>query len=1301
MNHVTMKSENVFDTPLVFNDTLETSNIRNILLIDSLVSESQLFFDSANSNTFPIIYSYNSNRNDFSQLLDKKFSNLNLERISFVFHDNILNGKTFLNQELLFLETDISDDASTFSPNTQLLLDTIQKMDVKHIDFLACNSLNYSNWKGFYAMLTKQTNVIVGASNDKTGNLNYGGDWIMENTNENIVNTYFNSNIEEYVSTLAITISQNGGTIYIDQSGNIIRYQSNSTSGSWTTISSWPVTFVNSNPISGNILTISLFTNITISSTTVGTGTNGYFSTGSNYITYDGSNYTVTIDGVTSYPGLIRNGTSSTNGYHTITVQNIKSAMINSSTLGSSAAWICQSYFGKNIKNAVGYNAVTNLITINNCSNSGTIASTSFTGFICGKYFGYNANADITNCFNTGTNSGAAGTGGIVGPNLADSSGTVTISNCYNTNAFGSGGGGIASQEAASNGGNVTITNCYNTGAIGGSSGQGGGIVGYQAASNNGTITISNCYNTGAISATPGGGGGIAGSQFGYNTNNTCTITNCYNLGAISTTSTTVGGGGICGKQAGNNTSATYTPTIVISNCYNLGTIAAFCSGILGGQESTNSNIPSITITNCYSAYTSNAGSAITSMVESIPNNWPTPTQNNCYSTLQSAWNDGTANSSLTDYPTTLYSNNPGTTWTTVALNTPYVLSSFNSQIYSPNTVTTAGVNYTSSAGLFSGSSYSLISVNNDSVPSNVTISLTTGVLTVINNFTTNTYLEKVFVYKGTSPNYNTYNFNTFSLTLDLTNNIISQNGGTIYIDKSGNNIRYQSNSTSGSWTTISSWPVIFTNSNPVSGNILTISLFTNITISSTTVGTGTNGYFITGSNYITYNGTNKIVTIDGVTVGYLGFINNGASTINGYSNITVTNIKIAILNSSRLITTAPYGGWLCQSYFGKGSSNITINNCSNSGTTTGSSNSGCICGAYFGYNGTATITQCFNTGSVTFGSTGGIFGSNLADTGGNVTISNCYNTGNVGSNSGGICGLSAGSSNGTVNISNCYNSGNISGSGGGGGIAGYLFGTNTNQTCSISNCYNTGNISTSSSTTSGPGGICGRGSGYNSLTITYNPIIQITNCYNVGTIDASSNGILGGNGSAVPNNKPTINITNCYTLYTGSGTAITSMTAIYATITQTTCGNSSSWVDTTVNLYLTGTPTSLYVNNPGATWVTLASNTPYRLSSLNSISGISQTAGTTLGNTLVTIFGNSLAGTTSVTFGANPATNITVVNDTTITCKTPANSVGNVDVVVTRTNIGASNPIYFTYVEYPTIYMTGGSFKGTLLTFN
>ena len=55
-------------TKLVYNDTLDTTSIQNILLISSKVTESQLFFDSANSTTFPIIYSQNSAKNDLIEL---------------------------------------------------------------------------------------------------------------------------------------------------------------------------------------------------------------------------------------------------------------------------------------------------------------------------------------------------------------------------------------------------------------------------------------------------------------------------------------------------------------------------------------------------------------------------------------------------------------------------------------------------------------------------------------------------------------------------------------------------------------------------------------------------------------------------------------------------------------------------------------------------------------------------------------------------------------------------------------------------------------------------------------------------------------------------------------------------------------------------------------------------------------------------------------------------------------------------------------------------------------------------------
>jgi hypothetical protein len=47
-------------TPLVFSDSIDTSNMTNVLLIDSTIADKQIFYDSVNANTFPIIYSYNS-----------------------------------------------------------------------------------------------------------------------------------------------------------------------------------------------------------------------------------------------------------------------------------------------------------------------------------------------------------------------------------------------------------------------------------------------------------------------------------------------------------------------------------------------------------------------------------------------------------------------------------------------------------------------------------------------------------------------------------------------------------------------------------------------------------------------------------------------------------------------------------------------------------------------------------------------------------------------------------------------------------------------------------------------------------------------------------------------------------------------------------------------------------------------------------------------------------------------------------------------------------------------------------------
>jgi alpha-tubulin suppressor-like RCC1 family protein len=122
----------------------------------------------------------------------------------------------------------------------------------------------------YYGILTKVTGVTVGASNDRTGNIKYGGDWVMESTNQDIELIYFTQTIEYYqflldtgLFTLAIlsngTIYGCGANIY-GQLGN----KTNADSDSLVQMISMPT---NKTPLwisSGTFYTIVLMTDGTI-----------------------------------------------------------------------------------------------------------------------------------------------------------------------------------------------------------------------------------------------------------------------------------------------------------------------------------------------------------------------------------------------------------------------------------------------------------------------------------------------------------------------------------------------------------------------------------------------------------------------------------------------------------------------------------------------------------------------------------------------------------------------------------------------------------------------------------------------------------------------------------------------------------------------------------------------------------------------------------------------------------------------------------------------------------------------------
>ena len=83
-------------------------------------------------------------------------------------------------------------------------------------------------------------------------------------------------------------------------------------------------------------------------------------------------------------------------------------------------------------------------------------------------------------------------------------------------------------------------------------------------------------------------------------------------------------------------------------------------------------------------------------------------------------------------------------------------------------------------------------------------------------------------------------------------------------------------------------------------------------------------------------------------------------------------------------------------------------------------------------------------------------------------------------------------------------------------------------------------------------------------------------------------------------------------------------------------------------------------------------------------VTGVTPNTGPAAGGTPVTITGTNFISPVSVTFGGVAATNVVVVNSTTITATTPAHAAGAVDVVVTLQGIcsGLSGtlPNGFTY---------------------
>lgn len=535
-----------------------SSTITNILLIDNTVEQYEQFYYNCNKNTLPIIYNHLSNPDELFTVLTSNFKSI--DRLCFVFDEKICidNNNKFINNEPFFTDEDLTKtNIDNMSSNVKLIVNLCKKLNVKCVDYLACNSLKYSKWTNYYNKINMLTNgVIVGASANKTGNTNYGGDWMLESINLDVKLIYFTDGIINYTLTLGTTIDSTVLGNYADVNGYFYTTIVQNNDGSYY--------FIGEDPDTGNPLNydctfpvlIASTVQVTIKSLTI-TDANTYFICGANGIQFIGdTDAIITVTNVSGYPGLIQNGSIDANGdiqnvlpigtednplnpSNNIIVKSINMHIINSSLftdrLNNTCGWVCQNYFGCATFNPLYQYVPTSVV--QNCSSDGPIGVNNITengpsggGGILGDY----SWADIINC----TNSGEIGYlgGGIFGkyafsiPNVTNTTSfrvnAITIDSSTNNGVVGYQAGGIFGAYLSTNSTNsiFNISNCINNGLIGY---QAGGICGayLNANSINSEFSLSGCKNNGKLSYITDSGY-LIGVNANYNTTNSAIIYN-------------------------------------------------------------------------------------------------------------------------------------------------------------------------------------------------------------------------------------------------------------------------------------------------------------------------------------------------------------------------------------------------------------------------------------------------------------------------------------------------------------------------------------------------------------------------------------------------------------------------------------------------------------------------------------------------------------------------------------------------------------------------------------------------------
>jgi hypothetical protein len=203
---------------------------------------------------------------------------------------------------------------------------------------------------------------------------------------------------------------------------------------------------------------------------------------------------------------------------------------------------------------------------------------------------------------------------------------------------------------------------------------------------------------------------------------------------------------------------------------------------------------------------------------------------------------------------------------------------------------------------------------------------------------------------------------------------------------------------------------------------------------------------------------------------------------------------------------------------------------------------------------------------------------------------------------------------------------------------------------------------------------------GSNTVTVTFNqsaadPDVRILEYRGVTTLDAKA----GASGSSTAANSGSATTTSANELIFGADMVATNTGAAGSGFTSRIITKRGDIAEDKVVTTAGSNSATATVNGSGP-WIMQMATFAAAAGAVPTVTSVSPNSGSTAGGTPVTITGTSFAAGATVTFGGAAATNVVVVNSTTITATTPAGNAGAVTVTVTVNGQSGSLVNGFTY---------------------